>query len=74
MRSSAGRFRPSSRAEHDRLAIARSFVRARRGQPVGDNLLELSRRDGQVVRVRLYGGVLLDRDGKPMSVGLQAST
>jgi PAS domain S-box-containing protein len=67
-----GRPVPPVFAGRDRLAIARSFVRARRGQPVGDNLLELSRRDGQIVRVRLYGGVLLDRDGNPMSVGLQA--
>jgi PAS domain S-box-containing protein len=67
-----GRPVPPVFAGRDRLAIARSFVRARRGQPVGDNLLELSGRDGQTVRVRLYGGVLLGRDGNPMSVGLQA--
>jgi PAS domain S-box-containing protein len=67
-----GRPVPPVFAGRDRLAIARSFVRARRGQPIGDNLLELSRRDGQIVQVRLYGGVLLGRDGNPMSVGLQA--
>ena len=57
---------------NDRWAVARTFARARKGQPLDHELTELSRRDGQKVSVRLYGGVLLDRDGRPMSVGLQA--
>jgi PAS domain S-box-containing protein len=56
----------------DRWAIARTFVRARKGEPLDHELTVLSRRDGEIVRVRLFGGVLHDRDGKPMSVGLQA--
>jgi two-component system cell cycle sensor histidine kinase/response regulator CckA len=53
-------------------AMARSFVMALRGQPVDHRVLELSRRDGQIVRVRVYGGALRDRDDKPMAVALQA--
>jgi two-component system cell cycle sensor histidine kinase/response regulator CckA len=52
--------------------VARTFARARRGEALDHELMELSRRDGEVVRARLYGGVLRDRDGNPMSVGLQA--
>jgi PAS domain S-box-containing protein len=67
-----GRPMPPVFAGKDRWSIARSFVRAVRGQPVDHELVELSRRDGQIVRVRLYGGVLLDSEGNPTSVGLQA--
>jgi two-component system, cell cycle sensor histidine kinase and response regulator CckA len=63
---------PAGVYSNDRWAVARTFARARRGQPMDHELTELSRRDGQKVSVRLYGGVLLDRDGRPMSVGLQA--
>jgi len=56
----------------DRWAITRMFINAVKGHPIDHDLLELSRRDGSVVRVRLYGGVLLDRSGSPMAVGLQA--
>jgi PAS domain S-box-containing protein len=56
----------------DRWAIARRFVGATKGRALDHEALELHRRDGQVICVRLYGGVLLDREGKPMSVGLQA--
>jgi two-component system, cell cycle sensor histidine kinase and response regulator CckA len=63
---------PAGVYANDGWAVARTFARARRGEPMDHELTALSRRDGQIVRVRLYGGVLLDRDGKPMSVGLQA--
>jgi two-component system cell cycle sensor histidine kinase/response regulator CckA len=67
-----GRRMPAALYGHDRRAIGRTFARARRGQPLDHDLIELTRRDGQIVCVRLYGGVLLDRDGKPASVGFQA--
>ena len=63
---------PPGTYANDRWAIARTFARARKGEALDHELVELSRRDGRVVRVRLYGGVLLDREGRPMSVGLQA--
>ena len=63
---------PAGMYSHDRWAVARTFARARKGEPLDHELTELSRRDGQKVRVRLYGGVLRGRDGAPMSVGLQA--
>jgi PAS domain S-box-containing protein len=66
-----GRPVPEGIYANDRWAVARTFARARRGEPLDHELTELSRRDGEVVRVRVYGGVLRDRDGKPMSVGLQ---
>ena len=67
-----GRRVPPVHLGPDRWAIARTFIRALKGHPIDHDLLELSRRDGSVVRVRLYGGVLLDRSGRPMAVGLQA--
>jgi PAS domain S-box-containing protein len=67
-----GRPMPPCLYGNDRWAVARSFVRAVKGRPMDHELLELRRRDGQIVRVRLYGGVLLDHEGNPMSVGLQA--
>ena len=67
-----GRPMPPVFMGRDQWAIARRFVRATQGQPVDHELLELTRRDGEVVCVRMYGGVLRDRDGQPMSVGLQA--
>ncbi|MFI5258124.1 MAG: PAS domain S-box protein [Candidatus Limnocylindrales bacterium] len=63
---------PAALYQQDRWAIGRTFARVRKGRPTNHELVELRRRDGQVVCVRLYGGVLLDGDGKPMSVGLQA--
>ena len=63
---------PAGVYANDRWAVARTFARARKGEPLDHELTDLGRRDGQKVRVRLYGGVLLDRDGAPMSVGLQA--
>jgi PAS domain S-box-containing protein len=63
---------PTGIYAHDRWAVARTFARTRKGEPLDHELTDLSRRDGQKVRVRLYGGVLRDRDGAPMSVGLQA--
>ena len=67
-----GRRLPPGIYTNDRWAVARTFARARKGEPLDHELTELSRRDGEIVRVRLYGGVLRDRDGQPMSVGLQA--
>jgi PAS domain S-box-containing protein len=52
--------------------IGRIFASAVKGRPLGHEIYELNRHDGEIVRVRLYGGVLLDSDGRPMSVGLQA--
>jgi PAS domain S-box-containing protein len=63
---------PAGVYANDRWAVGRAFARAHKGEPLDHELTDLSRRDGQKVRVRLYGGVLLDRDGVPMSVGLQA--
>ena len=63
---------PPAMYANDRKAIARTFARAGRGHPLDHELVALRRRDGQIVRVRMYGGVLLDSEGKPMSVGLQA--
>ncbi|HEX7490189.1 MAG TPA: PAS domain S-box protein [Candidatus Limnocylindrales bacterium] len=67
-----GRPMPPVFLGRDQWAIARRFVAATKGRALDHEALELHRRDGQVIFVRLYGGVLLDRDGKPMSVGLQA--
>ena len=67
-----GRRLPPGIYANDRWAVARTFARARKGEPLDHELTELSCRDGEIVRVRLYGGVLRDRDGMPMSVGLQA--
>jgi len=67
-----GRPIPPGLYANDRWTIGRIFARAGRGQPLDHELVELSRRDGQMLRVRLYGGVLMDGNGEPMSVGLQA--
>lgn len=67
-----GRPMPPVFLGRDQWAIARRFVGATKGRALDHEALELHRRDGRVICVRLYGGVLLDRDGKPMSVGLQA--
>ena len=67
-----GRPMPAVFIGRDRWGIARRFVRAVHGHPLDPEVIELTRRDGQVVRVRLYGGVLRDREDKPMSVALQA--
>jgi PAS domain S-box-containing protein len=63
---------PTEMYANDRWAVGRTFARARRGQPIGHDLIELTRRDGRIATVRLYGGVLRDRGGKATSVGLQA--
>jgi PAS domain S-box-containing protein len=67
-----GRPFPPDMYANDRWAVGRTFVRARRGQPLDHELIELCRRDGRMVCVRLYGGVLLDGSGNPTSVGIQA--
>ncbi len=67
-----GRPMPAVFVGRDRWGIARRFVRAVHGHPLDPELIDLTRRDGQVVRVRLYGGALRDREDKPMSVALQA--
>ena len=67
-----GRPFPPALYQSNRWVIGRTFARARRGQPMDHEISELTRRDGEIVRVRIYGGVLRDTTGKPMSVGLQA--
>ncbi len=66
-----GRPLPAELYGSDRWAVARSYAAALKGKPMDHGLLELRRRDGGLVNVRLYGGVLLDLDGMPTSVGLQ---
>ena len=67
-----GRPIPAALWGTDRHAIARTFVRAIRGESFAGEMVALSRRDGVAVRVRLYGGALRDRSGKPMAVAMQA--
>ena len=67
-----GRPIPSTLYASDRLLVGRHFVRAMRGESFEGELVELCRKDGETVRVRLYGGALRDRDGEPMSVAIQA--
>jgi two-component system, cell cycle sensor histidine kinase and response regulator CckA len=56
----------------DGWVIGRLFVRAIKGEPVDDELVELIRRDGTVVRVRLYGGALRGLHGESVAVAIQA--
>jgi two-component system cell cycle sensor histidine kinase/response regulator CckA len=67
-----GRRVPDIARGRDRWAIAGIFVRAVRGEPLNHELLELHRRDGAVVKARLYGGVLRDREDRPTAVAIQA--
>ena len=52
--------------------IARRFVRAIKGEPFDGELVRLDRRDGTRLTVRLYGGALRDRQGRPIAVAVQA--
>ena len=63
---------PPALYRHDRWAIGRLFIRAGRGESFAGDLVELSCRDGRSVRIRLYGGALRDRDGRPMAIAMQA--
>jgi PAS domain S-box-containing protein len=67
-----GKAFPAALYRKNRWNIARTFARARGGRPMDHEVTELTRRDGTTVRVRIYGGVLLDSTGAPVSVGLQA--
>jgi two-component system cell cycle sensor histidine kinase/response regulator CckA len=67
-----GRPVPAALYGHARWTIGRRFVRAVKGESFAHELVELSRRDGGSVRVRLYGGALRDREGQPMAVAMQA--
>jgi two-component system, cell cycle sensor histidine kinase and response regulator CckA len=67
-----GRQMPPVFLSRDRWSIARVFVRAVNGAPLDHQLLELRRRDGAAVMVRLYGGPVRDLDGKAIAVAIQA--
>jgi PAS domain S-box-containing protein len=67
-----GRQLPRVLGSQSRWPIARVFLNALRGDAVDHQLLEVKRRDGRTVAVRLYGGALRDRDGLPISVAIQA--
>jgi two-component system, cell cycle sensor histidine kinase and response regulator CckA len=67
-----GRPFPAAMYADDRWAIGRTFVRAKRGQPLDHELIGLRTRDGAAITVKMYGGLLLDGIGRPRSVGLQA--
>ncbi len=67
----AGRRMPGIAQGRDRWAIVKVYVRALRGEALDHELIELRRRDGAVVKARMYGGALRDRDGKPISVAIQ---
>ena len=67
-----GRPIPAALYGHDRWAIGRRFIRAVKGESFDSELVELSKRDGGSVSVRLYGGALRDREGRPMAVAMQA--
>ena len=67
-----GRLVPGVTYGHDRWAIGRRFVSAVRGESFDGDVVDLCRRDGETVRVRLFGGALRDRDGRPMAVAMQA--
>jgi two-component system cell cycle sensor histidine kinase/response regulator CckA len=63
---------PAAVYGHDRWVIGRRFMQAIKGRPFDGEVVELSRRDGEAVRVRLYGGALNDQDGRPMAIAMQA--
>ncbi len=67
-----GRPVPAVLYGQDRWAIGRRFMRAVRGASFDGELVQVSKRDGGTVRVRLYGGALRDREGRPMAVAMQA--
>jgi PAS domain S-box-containing protein len=67
-----GRSIPADLMGQDRWRIGRRFVRAIHGAAFDGELVELCRRDGQAVRVRLYGGALREGAGRPTAIAMQA--
>jgi PAS domain S-box-containing protein len=67
-----GRAIPAAMYGQDRWVIGRLFVRAVRGASFDGELVEVCCQDGRAVRVRLYGGALRDREGKPIAIAMQA--
>ncbi len=67
-----GRPMPDVYVGPDRRTLIRAFVGALKGRTLDHDLIQLRRRNGSIVRVRLYGRALLDRDGRATAVGLQA--
>jgi PAS domain S-box-containing protein len=63
---------PPALYQNSRWAIGRTFARARRGWPMDHEIIELTHRDGRTLLARIYGGLLFDSAGEPISVGLQA--
>jgi two-component system cell cycle sensor histidine kinase/response regulator CckA len=63
---------PPALYQKSRWVIGRTFARARRGWSMDHEIIELTHRDGRTVLARIYGGLLFDSAGEPMSVGLQA--
>jgi PAS domain S-box-containing protein len=67
-----GRPVPPVFSNGDRWAIAERFIQAVHGDSFENEVVQLCRRDGAFLTVRLYGGALRDRDGKPIAVAMQA--
>jgi PAS domain S-box-containing protein len=63
---------PADIMGQDRWLIGRRFVRAIQGEAFNGELVELCRRNGRAVRVRLYGGALRDGAGRPTAIAMQA--
>ena len=63
---------PAALYDRDRWAIGRRYLRAVRGESFDGEEFELLGRDGRSVCVKLYGGALRDREGRPMAVAIQA--
>ena len=67
-----GRLVPSGLISGERWLIGRRLVRAVRGEAFDGEVVGLCRRDGEGVRVRLYGGALRDNEGLAVAVAMQA--
>ena len=63
---------PAALLGRDRWAIGRRYRRAIRGESFDGESFEIIGRDGRTICVKLYGGALRDREGKPMAVAIQA--
>jgi PAS domain S-box-containing protein len=64
---------PAVFMNRDRWTIGRLFARAARGEPAPEHrLVQLTRKDGQIVLTRVYVGTVRDRDDRPMAVSIQA--
>jgi two-component system, cell cycle sensor histidine kinase and response regulator CckA len=59
-------------SRRDGWTIGRWFVRALAGESIENELIELHRRDGRPVRLRLYGSALRDAAGRPTAVAMKA--